>query len=128
MDVMRIAGFSAAAAVAALILRRMRPELGAALALAAGALLVTMALPMLGQVAGGIAELGRAGGIRDETMGVLLKITGISLLIDFAAQTCRDAGEDGLALHTELAGRVAILLLALPTMRALLGQILALAP
>ena len=98
------------------------------LALAAGVLLTSLTLPSLGQVIGGISDLGRAGGIQDETMAALLKITGISLLMDLAAQTCRDAGEDGLALRTELAGRVAILVLALPTMRTLLGQILALAP
>lgn len=128
MSMMQLAGFSVAAAVAALTLRRMRPELGAALALAAGVLLTSLTLPALGQVIGGITALGAAGGIQDATMAALLKITGISLLMDLAAQTCRDAGEDGLALRAELAGRVAVLLLALPTMRALLGQILALAP
>lgn len=128
MSMMQLAGFSAAAAVAALTLRRLRPEMGAVLALAAGVLLTSLTLPSLGQVIGGISDLGRAGGIQDETMAALLKITGISLLMDLAAQTCRDAGEDGLALRTELAGRVAILVLALPTMRTLLGQILALAP
>ena len=63
-----------------------------------------------------------------KTVKMLLKIGGISLLMDFAAQTCRDAGENGLALKVELAGRVMLILLALPFMQALLTQILSLSP
>ena len=59
-------------------------------------------------------------------MGQLLKVGGISLLMDFAAQTCRDANEDGLALKVETATRVMLIALALPVMRTLLSQILSL--
>ena len=47
--------------------------------------------------------------------------------MDFAAQTCRDAGEDGLALKVELAGRVMLIALSLPVMQTLLTQIMSLA-
>ena len=46
--------------------------------------------------------------------------------MDFAAQTCRDASEEGLALKVETAGRVMLLSLSLPVMRTLLSQILSL--
>ena len=48
--------------------------------------------------------------------------------MDFAAQTCRDAGEEGLAMKAELAGRVVLLTLALPSLQSLLGLILSIAP
>ena len=128
MNMLQLAGFSTAAALAALTMRRLRPEMGSALALAAGVMLTGLALPPLLEVVEGLTGLARLGGVKDGTLATLLKITGMSLLADFAAQTCRDAGEEGLAQRTELAGRVMILLLALPTMRALLEQILALAP
>ena len=128
MSMLQLAGFSTAAALAALTLRRLKPDMGAALALAAGVLLTGLVLPSLLQVVEGLSGLAKAGGVKDATLTTLMKITGMSLLADFAAQTCRDAGEEGLAQRTELAGRVMILLLALPTMRALLEQILALAP
>ena len=128
MDVMRMAGLSVLAAVAALILRRMRPEMGMVLALAAGVMLLALALPVLGEVIGGIAALAQQGGVKDAYLTQLLKVAGVTLLTDFAAQTCRDAGESGLALKTELAGRVMLIALALPAMQTLLTQILALAP
>jgi len=66
--------------------------------------------------------------VADEYLSQLLKVAGVALLMDFSAQTCRDAGEEGLALKTELAGRVMLISLALPFMQALLQQILSIAP
>lgn len=128
MDVMRVAGMSIASALAVLLLRRMRPEMGLTAALAAGILLLTMVLPMISQVIGGITSMASSGGVKQHYLAQLLKVAGISLLMDFASQTCRDAGEEGLALKTELAGRVMLLSLALPAMQALLTRILALSP
>ena len=128
MDVMKMAGLSVFAAVAAVILRRLRPEMGMAVSLAAGIMLLALAAPLLMEVVGGLSALAQQGGVGDTYLQQLLKIAGISLLTDFAAQTCRDAGEDGLAMKTELAGRVMLISLALPAMRTLLTRLLALAP
>ncbi len=128
MNVMRMAGLSVASAVVVLILRRARPEMGITAALAAGALLLTLAVPMVAQVVSGITGMAEMGGVKGSYLSQLLKVAGISLLMDFAAQTCRDAGEEGLALKTELAGRVMLLSLALPAMQTLLGHLFTLAP
>ena len=128
MDVLRVAGFSVASVLGVVILRRMRPELGLAAALAAGLLLLLMAMPLVGSIASSITAMAESGGVKSAYLKQLLKIAGISLMMDFAAQTCRDAGEEGLAQKTELAGRVMLLALALPAMENLLGQILALSP
>lgn len=128
MNVMRMAGLSVASAIVVLILRRARPEMGITAALAAGALLLTLAVPMVAQVVSGITGMAEMGGVKSSYLSQLLKVAGISLLMDFAAQTCRDAGEEGLALKTELAGRVMLLSLALPAMQTLLGHLFTLSP
>lgn len=128
MDALKLAGFSVCAAVMGMLLRRLRPEAGAALSLGAGALLLVMLLPGIRQAISGVMALGQTGGLPQGYMTQLMKVGGVSLLTDFAAQTCRDAGENGLAMKTELAGRVMLILLALPFMQALLTQILSLSP
>ncbi len=128
MTAMQIAGFAVCAAAMALVMRRLRPESATALVIAAGALAALMVIPQLGQIVSGVASLAKAGGVQDGYMTQLLKVGGISLLMDFAAQTCRDADEDGLAMKVELAGRVMLIALALPVMRTLLEQILSLSP
>lgn len=128
MEVVRMAGFSVASALAVVLLRRMRPEMGLTAALAAGMLLLTMAVPMVAQVIQGLSTMAQTGGVKSSYLTQLLKVAGISLLMDFAAQTCRDAGENGLAVKTELAGRLMLLTLALPAMQALLTHLLSIAP
>lgn len=54
------------------------------------------------------------------------QIAGLSLLLDFAAQTCRDAQEEALALKVEFTGRVLLLSSALPVLQALLSQLVSL--
>lgn len=126
MSAVQIAGFAVCAAALALVMRRLRPESATALVIAAGALTGLMVLPRLAEIVSGVTALAAAGGVQDGYMTQLLKVGGISLLMDFAAQTCRDADEEGLAMKVELAGRVMLIGLALPVMRTLLEQILSL--
>lgn len=126
MSAVQIAGFAVCAAALALVMRRLRPESATALVIAAGALTGLMVLPRLAEIVSGVTALAAAGGVQDGYMSQLLKVGGISLLMDFAAQTCRDADEEGLAMKVELAGRVMLIGLALPVMRTLLEQILSL--
>ena len=126
MSAVQIAGFAVCAAALALVMRRLRPESATALVIAAGALTGLMVLPRLAEIVSGVTSLAAAGGVQDGYMSQLLKVGGISLLMDFAAQTCRDADEEGLAMKVELAGRVMLIGLALPVMRTLLEQILSL--
>lgn len=128
MSALKLAGFSVCAAIMGMLLRRLRPEAGAALTLGAGAMLLVMLLPGIQQAISGVMTLGQTGGLPHGYITQLMKVGGVSLLMDFAAQTCRDAGENGLAMKTELAGRVMLILLALPFMQALLTQILSLSP
>ena len=126
MTVWQIAGFAICAAAIALTLRRLRPEAAPVLVIAAGALIALMALPQLAKIVDGINILAASGSIQNAYLTPLMKVAGISLLMDFAAQTCRDAGEDGLALKVELAGRIMLIALALPVMDVLLSQIMSL--
>ena len=106
----KLAGFAVCAALVALILRRLRPEAGWGVSLGAGAIVLLAALPALSALVRGIASLS----------------AGLSLLLDFAAQTCRDAQEEALALKVEFAGRVLLLSSALPVLQALLSQLVSL--
>lgn len=123
---MQYAAFAVCAAALVLVMRRLRPESAPALVMAAGSMAALLILPQLAQVISDVSALASLGGLQDGYMTHLLKIGGISLLMDFAAQTCRDAGEESLAMKVELAGRVMLIGLALPVMRMLLLQILSL--
>lgn len=128
MDLLKAAGLAVCAALCALILRRLRPEMSTAVSLAGGAVVLMLCAPALADIMNALTDLAQQGGVPEGYLSQLLKVAGVSLLADFAAQTCRDAGEEGLAVKTELAGRIMLLSLALPAMRTLLASILSLSP
>lgn len=122
----KLAGFAVCAALLSLILRQLRPELHLPLALCAGTLLLLMVLPALSTLLDALTSLSTLSGLDSSYMRQLLRLTGIALLMDLAAQTCRDAAEDALALKVEFAGRMLLLSASLPVLRSLLSQLLSL--
>ena len=96
MEMMQIAGFSVAAAFAALTVRRIHPEMGMLLVLCAGAILLMLAAGKLEGIVEVMSSLCQKAQLKDQYLGVLLKVIGVSYLSQFAAQVCRDAGEEGL--------------------------------
>ena len=97
MDILKLAGFAILAALMAMLLKRIRPEAGLAIAFGAGVLLLGLLVPVLQLTVEHLSSIARAGDISEGYMLQLLKVGGVSLLADFSAQTCRDAGEEGLA-------------------------------
>lgn len=128
MDMMKLCGAALIAALTALTLRQLKPGFGLVAAMAGGVVIASLLLPPLAEVLAGLSGVARLGGLSYDYMGQMMRVCGVSLLTDFAAQTCRDAGENGLALKVSLGGRVALIGLALPFMQALLEHILSLWP
>lgn len=65
--------------------------------------------------------------IASETLVLMLKALGMALVSKLCADVCRDSGETALAGGVESAGRIAILVLSLPTFAkilALVGEML----
>ena len=125
MEIVRVAGFAMTAAFAAAVIRRMRPEAGMGLALAAG---VMLALSQVQTVADALRQLCDKAQLQPAYVRTLFKTVGICFLTDFAADVCRDVEETGLAQRVETVGRMLILAVAAPVLASLLGKLLELAP
>lgn len=122
-------GWVLAAAVLSLLVRQAgEPVLALVLGLCAGVLVWLRLLPVVWQVCATFAGLAEQAGLQAEYFGVLLKIIVISYLAEFGAALCRDAGEGALGSRLELAGRVAVVGLALPMMMNLLTMVLQILP
>ena len=113
-----IAGAAVVAAVLAVMLRRYHAEYGMLLSLAAGVFLMLSLLNVFPQALGQVNDLLRAAALPGEYAVILFKALGICWLAQFAADSCRDAGEGALASKVELAGKTAVLLTTLPLFSA----------
>ena len=114
MNLYMLAGAGVVAALLALAVRQYRKELGTAVALAAGLLLMLYAVVNLTPVLRTVRDFTERASLDGTLFGVLLRTLGVCWLTQFAADLCRDAGETAIAGKVTLAGKVLVLVLALP--------------
>ena len=116
MDVFRAVGTAVITALLALMLRSVRPELAMQTAIAGGLVVLLMAV---GELAGvypelreTLAELGAGEGL----LMPAVRVIGIAYMTGIGAELCRDAGENALAMKTEICGRAMLLSAAAPVL------------
>ena len=102
------------AAFLAVLIRRYHPEYSMAIGLITGILVLALLIDQLMPIFNRLRTLLDSASLPAEYGLVLFKALGISLLAQLSADACRDAGENAMAEKAELAGKVFLLILALP--------------
>ena len=126
MEIVALSGIAILAAILAVMLKKYNPEYSILISLGAGALLLWMILSKISPAISQIRELISAAGISGEYGVILLKTLGVCFLPQLSADSCRDAGEGALAAKVELAGKLFIVILALPLFQQIAGSALSL--
>lgn len=126
MAAMKAVGLCVAAALICSVTPR--PEMRLAVAIAAGLCVIGFCLDGLREGVGLLNTLCTESGLDSADGEIMIRATGTAMLVEFASQLCRDAGEAALAAKIELAGRVTLLGMAAPLMIELTGQLGALVP
>ena len=122
-DMLRVAALAVAAALCAVVVRKNVREIGIVVALAAGAVILTVSLDAIGSVRALMDRLGELAGLSPAVLAPVLKTVGIAIVTKVAAEVCRDAGEGGIASFVEIAGAALALLTALPLLEAVVNTI-----
>ena len=66
--------------------------------------------------------------INKQFLGILLKITGIAIITEFAGSICTDAGEKAIASKIEIGSKVIIIAMSIPIISSLLELIIEILP
>ena len=117
-EIIKVAAAAVAAAVCAVVVRRQAPELGLALTVCAGAVVLLSCSGALSAAMELMDKLTEAGGLSGQVVEPVIKTAGIAIVTRLAADFCRDAKEGGLASAVELAGTAFALVTVLPLMSA----------
>lgn len=125
---MRVVGLGLMATVLLMVVREERRDLGVILRLAVGVAILLLLVPDVARVAAALIHLSELAHIPSLYLALLLKVVGISYLTVFVAQLARDAGETSTGMRVELAGKVAILVLAIPLIASITETVLKLIP
>lgn len=126
---MAVVGLVLGALVVSLLLRQGgMPVFALLLALAMSALVLLRLLPVLAEVLAVFQQLAEAAGLNGNYLRLILKIIAVSYVAEFAASLCRDAGESAYASKVELAGKITVMVLAVPVVVNILELVLQILP
>ena len=123
MNIIGIVGTALIAAIFAVTLKRYNQEYAVIISIIAGVVILVEILRNISPAVREITTLLSGVGLTQEYGLILFKTLGICFLAQFAADSCRDAGESALAGRIELCGRLVLLGMAVPVMSQLMGKI-----
>lgn len=111
---LKICGVSLLAALCALLVNAHHRQAGRMVALCGGLILMGTVLSQLENVVQSLQLFSREAGVDEGTIGLILRLIAMAYLTEFAAQACRDAGEEGLSMKTALAGKILLAAQTIP--------------
>lgn len=105
----------------AVMLRKMQPDISLLLCLGICILIFLYILQSFGEIREFLQYI--TGGMNLQYIGILVKLLGLSYICEFASGICKDAGYSSVAGQIEIAGRVGMILISLPVIRAIIETI-----
>ena len=127
-EVIKIIGIALIALIITIIIKQYRPEFAIYISLVAGVIILALVIGNLTNVINLLKDISTRSGINNKFLGILLKMTGIAILTEFAISICKDAGENAIACKVEIGSKVIIISLSVPIISNLLEVILKLMP
>lgn len=124
MLILKIVGMAFVAMFIIVIIRKSGSNIGTLLELVAGALIFFVIFDPLKEIITFLQTISDKANIDMVYIGIVLKIIGIAYIASFASALCKDANVDSLASQIDFAGKIMILVLAIPILMAVLNSIL----
>ncbi|MDE7400213.1 MAG: stage III sporulation AC/AD family protein [Oscillospiraceae bacterium] len=114
MNIITVCGFGILAVVLCLTVRQIKPDMAVMVGIAAGIVILGMAISALIPSVNAVTALAEQAGIDSSFAEVLIKALAVCYITTLSADCARDAGEAALGAKLEIAGRVAIAGISLP--------------
>ena len=124
MDIVKIIGVGLIALVIIVILKQYRPEFSIYVSIVAGIIIFFLVIDKIQAIIDLMTNLSNKSGINAEYLKILLKITGIAILTEFAVSICEDSSETAIASKIDFGGKVIVISMSIPIISALLEIIL----
>lgn len=128
MEIIQIIGLGIVVTILILVIRQQRPEFALLLSLVLSVMIFMLVVGKLSLIVDLFRKLADQANINQLYLNTVLKIIGIAYISEFGAQVCRDAGEGAVAGKIEFAGKIMILVLAIPIIAVVLDTIAKLLP
>ncbi|SHF59899.1 stage III sporulation protein AD [Ornithinibacillus halophilus] len=123
MDIIQIVIIGIIASILYIILKDLKGPFAFLIVLITGITIFIVVINQIGSIIQMIESLGQKASIDGMYIDTILKIIGIAYITELGANITKDAGLGAVASKIELAGKIFILLLALPIITAVIETI-----
>ena len=127
-DIRKIIGIGLIGLIIIVILKQYKPELAIYVSIIAGVLILVFAIEKLTGIINLLQSISNKTNINSSFLKILLKITGITFITEFAVSICSDAGEKAIASKIEIGSKVIIITMSIPIITSLLELVLEILP
>lgn len=128
MEIIKIIGIGLITLILIIILKQYKPEFAIYVSLIAGALILVLSFSKISGIIELINNLSSKTSIHKEFITLLIKITGIAILTEFAVSICKDTGEGAIANKIDMGGKVIMVSMSVPIIAGLLETVIKILP
>ncbi len=128
MDIVKIIGIGFLTLIITIILKEYRKEYAIYAVLIGGMIIIFYSMDTLKSIIGFINDLSTNKSYNTEFISLLLKITGISILTEYAVSICKDSGENSIANKIDFGGKIIVISLSIPIISTTLSSLTQLLP
>ncbi|MDG5788699.1 stage III sporulation protein AD [Evansella sp. AB-P1] len=128
MEIIQIVGLGLIATFLALVVKEHKPIFAFLLTVLVGVIIFIFLIDQIALIINMLEELATRANINLVYVQTVLKIIGIAYIAEFGAQIAKDAGQGAMASKIELAGKVLIMVMAIPIISVIIETIINLIP
>ena len=127
-ELTKIIGIGLLTLVIIIILKQYKPEFAIYASIIAGILILVIAFEKMTGIIELLQTISNKTYINKSFLTILIKITGIAFLTEFAVSICSDAGEKAIASKIEIGSKIIIITMSMPIITSLLELVVEILP
>lgn len=128
MEIIKIIGIGLISLIIIVLLKQYKPEFVIYISIATGILILIFVIDKLSDIINLLQSFANKASINSTFLALLIKITGIAFLSEFAVSICKDSGESSIASKIEIGTKIIIISMSIPIISSLLEIILSILP
>lgn len=127
MDLIKIIGIGFVTLIISLVLKDYKKEYSVFAILIGGSIIIFYSIDTLKNIIDFINDLSRKSNYNN-FIELLLKITGISVLTEYAISICKDSGENSIANKIDFGSKILVISLSIPVISTTIESLTKLLP
>lgn len=128
MEMLQVVGLGLVATILTLIIKEQKPMFAFLIAVFTGVIIFLFLIDKIASIINLLEKMAAQANLNMIYLETILKIIGIAYIAEFGAQITRDAGQGAIASKIELAGKLLIMVMAIPIITVIIETIIRLLP